>query len=97
MSRGREGQAWRVVGAGAGIAAGFVTRRALEALWRATRGGDPPSNPASSDTTWAEALIWAVASGAALAVMRLVAQRGAAELWRTATGGYPDELDSVRP
>jgi hypothetical protein len=93
----RQGQLWRMVGAGAGLGAGLVARKVLERLWRATRGEDPPSNPASPDTTWGEALVWAVASGVALAVIRLVAQRGAAEAWRAVTGEYPEELETVRP
>jgi hypothetical protein len=90
-------QLWKVVGAGAGIGAGLITRRVLVAVWRASKGGDPPSNPASPTTTWPEALIWASASGVALAVTRLVAQRGAAEIWKKVTGSYPEDLESVGP
>jgi hypothetical protein len=97
MSSVREGQLWRAVGVGAGIGAGLVARKGLERLWHATRGQSPPSNPASPQTTWPEALTWAIASGVALAVTRLVAQRGAAEAWRAVTGSYPDELEAVRP
>ena len=97
MGSDREGQLWRAVGVGAGLVAGLVARKALERLWFATRGQEPPSNPASSDTTWGEALAWAAASGVALAVTRLVAQRGAADAWRAFTGSYPDQLEAVRP
>jgi hypothetical protein len=97
MSIDAESQLWRVVGMGAGLAAGLVTRRTLDALWQATKGEDPPANPASPHTTWAEALAWAVASGVALAVTRLVAQRGAAEAWRAVRGSYPEDLEAVRP
>lgn len=94
MGEERGGQVWRVVGAGAGVGATFLARRGLEQLWRSTLGQDPPSNPASPETTWGEALAWAVASGVALAVIRLVAQRGAAEAWRALTGEYPEELEA---
>jgi NADPH:quinone reductase-like Zn-dependent oxidoreductase len=97
MDSEREGQTWRIVGAGAGVVAGFLVRKALEAAWRRARGTDPPSNPAAGETTWGEALVWAAASGVALAVTRLVAQRGAAEAWRAFTGGYPAELETVSP
>jgi hypothetical protein len=97
MDSDREGQMWRIVGAGAGVAAGWLVRKALERAWRATRGADPPTNPAASDTTWGEALLWAAASGVALAVTRMVAQRGAAEAWRAFTGGYPEDLEAVGP
>lgn len=88
---------WRAVGSLSGIAAGMGTRALLKAGWRRTRGGDPPSNPASPATRWSEALTWAVASGVAMAVTRLVAQRGAAEAWRATTGVYPEGLEKVSP
>jgi hypothetical protein len=88
---------WRAVGAVAGLGAGLAARKFLEGTWRATRGQDPPANPASSQTTWSEALVWAAASGVAVAVFRLVAQRGAAEAWRAVTGDYPEDLDAVQP
>ena len=88
---------WKAVALGAGAASAFVTRRLLQVGWRATKGGDPPSNPAAKSTTWPDAVGWAVASGVALAVTRLVAQRGAAEAWRAVKGSYPEGLDTVRP
>jgi hypothetical protein len=97
MSNEQESHVWRIVGVGAGLAAGMVARRTLEALWQATRGEEPPANPASPSTTWPEAIIWAAASGVALAVTRLIAQRGAAEAWRAVKGSYPEGLDTVRP
>jgi hypothetical protein len=96
VARRASGPLWRMVGAGAGVAAGALARKGIEEAWRSARGTDPPSNPASPDTNWGEALAWAVASGVALAVIRLVAQRGAAEAWRAVTGEYPEELESVR-
>lgn len=88
---------WKVVGAVSGIVAGTATRRLLQVAWRRTRGGDPPTNPASPSTGWAEALGWAVASGVAMAVTRLVSQRGAAGAWKAATGSYPEGLEAVSP
>jgi hypothetical protein len=101
MSKGRvarqaTGSMWRMTGAAAGVLAAALARRAIEQAWRSARGTDPPSNPASPETSWGEALAWAVASGVALAVVRLVAQRGAAEAWRAVTGEYPEDLESVR-
>ncbi len=85
------------MGSVAGIAAGSATRAALRAVWRRTRGGNPPTNPAAPSTRWSEALTWAAASGVAMAVTRLVAQRGAAEAWRAKTGSYPAGLETVTP
>ena len=88
---------WKVAGTLSGIAAGSVTRRLLQLGWRRTRGGDPPTNPASPSTRWSEALAWAVASGVAMAVTRMVSQRGAAGAWKAATGEYPEGLETVSP
>ncbi|MDQ6910706.1 MAG: DUF4235 domain-containing protein [Actinomycetota bacterium] len=88
---------WKGVGALSGAVAGAMTRKVLTATWRSVRGGDPPTNPASPQTQWSEALIWAVASGVAMAVTRLIAQRGAAEAWRAKTGDYPEGLETVSP
>ncbi len=88
---------WKGVGAASGALAGMATRKLLTSAWRRTKGGNPPTNPASPSTTWSEALVWAISSGVALAVTRLVAQRGAAEAWRKATGSYPRSLETVSP
>jgi hypothetical protein len=97
MAIDRETQLWRLVGIGAGLGAGFVTRKMLEGIWQFARGEEPPANPASPQTTWVEALVWAGASGVALAVTRLVAQRGAAEAWKAVAGSYPEDLEAVKP
>ena len=86
-----------MVGGLAGAAAGVATRFVLKQGWRKTKGGDPPTNPASPDTTWKEALAWTAASGVAIAVTRLVAQKGAAEAYKKKTGRYPPGLEAVSP
>ncbi len=86
---------WRIVGAGAGVAAAALTRKALTAAWRGTKHADPPANPANPSTSWGEAIGWATATGVALGVARLVAQRGAAAGWEKATGELPPGLEKV--
>lgn len=86
---------WKVTAMAAGTAAAAVTRRALQGMWRGTKGGEPPTNPAARRTSWPEALSWAAASGVALAVSRLVAQRGAAAAWKAKTGSNPPGLEDV--
>ncbi len=88
---------WKVVGGLSGVAAGAVTRLALQKSWRRVKGSDPPANPAAPGTAWSEAIGWAAASGVAIAVTRLVAQRGAAGAWKATTGRYPEALESVTP
>lgn len=89
--------AWKIVGSLSGVLAGLAARRVLLATWRFFRDSDPPANPASRRTTWAEAVAWSVASGVALGLARLIAQRGAAEAWHAATGSYPEDMESVTP
>ena len=88
---------WKAVGGASGIAAGAATRTFLRTAWRKTKGGDPPTNPASPETTWKEALFWAAASGMALSVARLISQRAAAGAWKAKTGSYPPGLETVSP
>jgi hypothetical protein len=87
--------AWKGVALGAGAASAMVTRKILRATWRGVSGQDPPVNPASPDTGWREAVVWAVGSAVALGVTRLVAQRGAAAAWKASTGEYPKALEAV--
>ena len=88
---------WKIVAGLSGLLAGLAARRVLMLGWRTFRDNDPPSNPASMRTTWAEAIAWSIASGVTLGVARLIAQRGAAEAWRAATGTYPEDMESVSP
>ena len=91
----KDSVAWKAVALAAGAASAAITRRVLSAAWRRVQGGNPPLNPASRSTTWAQALMWAVTSGVALAVTRLVAQRGAAAVWQAKTGSNPPGLEAV--
>jgi hypothetical protein len=80
---------WKIVGGVAGAAAGAVASRSVTMLYKMIRKSDPPVNPAHPDTSWADAVVWAVASGLAIGVGRLVAERVAAESWVKATGSLP--------
>lgn len=86
---------WKVVAALSALLAARVAHNALDRAWGAVRGGEPPRNPASAETTWAEAIAWAAASGFAVAIARLIATRGAAAGWRKATGSLPPGLETV--
>ena len=86
---------WKIVGGLAGLLAATLTKKAITAVWRSTKHADPPSNPAAPDTSWPEAMTWAVSTGVALGVARLVAARGAAAGWEKATGSLPPGLKEV--
>ena len=86
---------WKVLGVSSGIFAAKMSRSVAEKVWVKTKGGDPPRNPASWETTWGEAISWAVATGVAAGVARMLASRGAAGAWRKATGHLPPGLEEV--
>ena len=80
---------WKIVGGGAAAAAGAAAGKAVALVYRAVRDEDPPTDPAHPDTAWAEALVWAAASGAAIALGRLAAERLAARGWVRTLGSLP--------
>jgi len=86
---------WKILGVTSGILAAKVSRSVAEKVWVKTKGGDPPRNPASRQTTWGEAVGWAVATGVAAGVARLLTSRGMAGAWRRTTGHLPPGLEEV--
>ena len=83
----------KLVGIATGIVVRKVTDKALSKVWQKTKHTEPPADPASPGTPWAEALSWAAASGVAMAVARLVATRGAATAKMKVTGKAPEGLE----
>lgn len=81
-----------------GIATGVVTRKVsmvvLDKIWRKTKKTEPPKDPASPETPWAEALTWAAASGIAVGVARLVTTKGAATARLKLTGTPPEGMEA---
>ncbi|MCW2613229.1 MAG: hypothetical protein JWN08_223 [Frankiales bacterium] len=84
-----------------GIGTGLVVRKVSDALiskaWKKTKHSDPPTDPASPGTPWAEAVSWAVASGVAMAVGRLLATRGTATAKMKITGKVPEGMEPPQP
>ncbi len=87
----------KLVGIGTGIAVRKLSEKLLDTVWRKTRHTDPPADPSSPGTPWAEALSWAVASGIAVAVGRLLATRGAATVTTKLTGKPPEGMEGPGP
>lgn len=83
---------WKVLGATSAVAAAAAADKALHAGWRLVMGTQPPTVPEDPDTSWGEAVAWAVLSGAAIGVARLLATRKAAEYYRSSTGVLPKAL-----
>ena len=95
MSATLQKATWKAVGGVSGLAAAALTRKALTTGWQKTKREDPPANPASHNTAWREALLWAALTGVAVGIGRLVATRGAAGLWHRTTGKYPPGLEEL--
>lgn len=95
MSHTAERTAWKVIGTGLAILTGLVVRKLLIAVWKRATDHEPPTNPAAADTTWGEALVWAVASGTAIGVGRLIATRGATAGWQRVVGAPPPGMSEV--
>lgn len=86
---------WRVLGGLSGVLAGVAARAAIKRSWKLVTGHEPPANPEDPETTWQEAIGWAVASGVAVGVARLFATRKAAGYYRRATGHLPPGMEEA--
>ncbi|HVF04584.1 MAG TPA: DUF4235 domain-containing protein [Frankiaceae bacterium] len=86
---------WKLAATSSSLVAARLTIKAVTGGWRKIKRSDPPANPASPSTTWAEAIGWAAASGVAIALARLAARRGAAGAWKKATGHLPPGLEEA--
>jgi hypothetical protein len=95
MSQTAERTAWKVLGTLVAIGTGIVVRKILVAIWRRATDHEPPTNPAAADTTWGEAVVWALASGAAIGVGRLIGTRGATAGWQRVVGAAPPGMSDV--
>lgn len=71
-----------------------LVRTAAQHVWVAARPGDPPKDPKKADTSWADALTWALISGVGTAVGRLITTKGAAGAWRAIIGTEPPGHDT---
>lgn len=86
---------WKIVGTGGAIASGVLASKVLTSVWRKALGGEPPVNPESDETTWPEAVAWAVVSGAVVGVARLAFRRNAASYYRRSAGHLPGNLEKA--
>lgn len=87
----------KIVGIGTGLVVRKLSDRVITQVWKKTKHTDPPADPASPGTPWAEAVSWAVASGVAMAVGRLLATRGTAAAKVKLTGKVPEGMEPPQP
>ena len=85
--------AWKVLGTGSAVLSAAFAQRALNAVWKTATGNDPPTVPEDPDTSWREAIGWALLSGAVIGLARLAAVRQAAAYYRHSTGHLPKGID----
>jgi len=74
-----------VLGAGAGLLAGF----AFKEIWRAVSGDDDQPNATDEDRGWGEILAAAALQGVIFAVVKAAVDRAGAEGVRKVTGTWP--------
>ena len=83
---------WRIIGTASALLAAEVAQKGLSAAWRLATGEDPPTIPEDQETSWSEAIAWALLSGAVIGLARLVATRRAAHYYMRTTGELPEAL-----
>ena len=93
MQRSPNSWVWMGLVTACSVGAAIAVRGAMRHGWRAAFDEEPPTNPASSDTTWGSALLAAGAVGLVAGVARVVARRGAVAGWRRFTGRMPPGLE----
>jgi uncharacterized protein DUF4235 len=84
--------AWKIIGTASALLAAAAAQKGLSAAWRLATGDDPPTIPEDPETSWGEAIAWALVSGAVIGVARLVATRRAAHYYMRSTGELPKAL-----
>jgi hypothetical protein len=68
----------RVVSGVAAMAAAFVVRKVISAVWTKATGKEPPAHPEDPQVALGEALGWALITGVGVEAARLLATRAAA-------------------
>ena len=87
--------AWKVLATGSALVAGFAAKKLLKTVWEKGTGKPPPANPESPETTWVEAVGWAVVSGIVYGIARMIATREAAEYYKRSTGHLPEAMEEA--
>ena len=85
----RKQMAWNVWAWVAAAGAAWAARQATSAVWVRFGDGD---DPVDGDSSWGEAVAWAVIAGVTAATARVLARRGAGEAWEAVTGEAPPAI-----
>lgn len=79
---------WTLLASGAALGAARLAKEGMTKGWVRARG-KVPGNPTSKETSWGEALAWAVVSGIGIGVVRLLAQAVVAAAIEKKRGSLP--------
>ena len=86
---------WKVMATASALVAGIAAKKLLKTVWEKSTGKPPPANPESPQTTWVEAVGWAVVSGIVYGIARMIATREAAEYYKRSTGHLPEAMEEA--
>ncbi len=86
MAGGPSRIAFRIISSLLAIPIGKAISKATGAAWTKARPDDPPHNPKEVQTSWVDALTFALITGLGAAIAQLVTTKGADTLWRAMTG-----------
>ncbi len=87
---------FNVLGAVLAVGAAAATQKVISATWRFVMDDTPPDNPEDPDTSLAEAMSWAIASGAGVTIAKLLTARKWTRYYIDATGRRPGEKKDKR-
>ncbi len=84
---------WTLMNLATKVLSRKVTKGLTDTSWKAVTGRTPPVNPASSTTSWGEAVAFNAFSGALSAVAIMVVSRQAARFYQRSAGHLPKKLE----
>lgn len=86
MAGGTSRLAFKVLSTVVAIPVGKAIAKATGKAWATARPDDPPHNPKEVQTSWSDAIIFAVITGLGTALAQLLSTKGADTVWRAITG-----------
>jgi hypothetical protein len=78
--------AFRLLSSVIAIPVGKLIANATGKAWSKARPDNPPHNPKEVQTSWTDALVFALITGLGAALAQLLTTKGADTVWRAMTG-----------
>ena len=82
--------AWKIMGTGGALLAGFIATKVIDAVWAKAEGDE--INPKSPNAPLAKAVAYAMITGLAVGAARTLATRRAAKFYEKSSGHLPAEI-----